>query len=292
VIIHNKIQRQKRYHYKDKKGSPLFKIITLAREPIGWYLSNLSQNYPEYEKDIDDLLKYTRIADPVEETYDKQRILIEFINEVIRFFDQNYTETEGNIVEIPEQRIQQTEGNMIQKLAVCLDKVIHFFDRRVQQTEGNMIQKLAACLDKDRIDYKQASEILVKHCFMLIRPILWFGQHFDPVIGTRFEKMPFDKDRGYSTFRKNGMDILVIRFEDLAKIGQKVIGEFLDIENFQMKRDNISENKEVGAMISSSIKQLNFSKGFLEKIYNNAYCSKFYTKKHTDDFKKRYLENS
>ena len=290
VIIHNRIQKQKRYRYKDEKGSPLVKIISLAREPIGWYLSNLSQNYPEYERDIEDWLKCSRIAGSEEITSDKQRILIEFINEVIRFFDQNVTETEENIFEIPGQLVQQTEGNLFQKLAARLDRVIHFFGRRVQQTEGNMIQRLAACLDKDRIDYTQASEILVKHCFMLMRPTIWFREHFDPVIGTRFEKMRFDKDRGYSTFRKNGMDILVIRFEDLAETGPKVIGDFLDIQDFKMERHNISEQKEVGAMISKSIKHLDFSKEFLDRIYSTDYCSKFYTQKHITEFKNKYLQ--
>lgn len=289
VIIHNRIQKQKRYHYKDEKDSLLLKIITLAREPIGWYLSNLSQNYPEYEKDMEDWLKCSGIAGSEEITSDKQRVLIEFVNEVIRFFEKNVAETEGNIFEIPDQCVRQTEGNIIRKLAARLDRVIHFFGRRGQQIEGNMIQKLAACLDKDRVDYTQASEILVKHCFMLIRPINWFREHFDPVIGTRFEKMPFDKDRGYSTFRKNGMDILVIRFEDLKEIGPRVIGDFLDIQDFKMEKQNISENKEVGAMISRSIKDLDFSEAVLDKIYSSDYCSKFYTQKHITEFKNRYL---
>ena len=266
VIIHNKIQRQKRYHYRDEKGSSLLKVITLAREPIGWYLSNFSQNYPEYERDIEDWLRYSHISGSVKETSDKQRILIEFINEVIRFFDQSVPEIEGNIIQI--------------------------FDQRVQKTEGNIIQKLAALLDKDSAGYTRASEILVKHCIMLVRPLIWFEQHFDPVMGTHFQKMYFAKDLGYSTFKKDRMDILIIRFEDLAKIGPKVIGDFLGIEDFEMERDNISEKKEVGAIISSSIRHLNFSREFLDKIYNSSYCSKFYTEKHIDDFKKRYLGNS
>ena len=288
VIIHNRIQKQKRYRYKDKKGSSLLKIITLAREPIGWYLSNLSQNYPEYEKDIEKWLKYSGRAGSEEISSDKQRALVEFINEVIRFFEKNVTETEENLFEVPDQRVRKTEGKIFQKLTARLHRVIHFFGRPVQRTEGNMIQKLAACLDKDRVDYTQASEILVKHCFMLIRPINWFREHFDPVIGTRFEKMPFDKDRGYSHFRKNGMDILVIRFEDLKEIGPKVIGDFLDIQDFKMEEQNISENKEVGAMISRALKDLNFSKAVLDKIYGSDYCSKFYTQKHITEFKNKY----
>jgi hypothetical protein len=251
VIIHNKIQRQKKHHYQDKKGSSLLKVITLAREPIGWYLSNFSQNYPEYEKDIENWLKCSRIAGSAEETSDKQRILIEFINEVIQFFDQN-----------------------------------------VPEIEGNVIQKLATLLDKESTGYAPVREILVKHCIMLVRPICWFEQHFDPVMGTHFEEMVFDKDLGYSVFEKDSMDVLVIRFEDLAKTGSKVIGDFLGIEDFKMERDNISEKKEVGAIISSSIRHLNFSTEFLDRIYDNSYCSKFYTEKHIDDFKRRYLEDS
>jgi hypothetical protein len=289
VIIHTKIQKQKKYQYRDDKEAPLLKIITLAREPIGWYLSNLSQNYPEYEKDIEDWLKCSGISGSEEISSDKQRALIEFVNEVIRFFEKNVAETEENIFEVSDQRVRQTEGNIIRKLAARLNRVIHSLGRLVRRPEGNMIQKLAACLDKDRVDYTQASEILVKHCFMLIRPINWFREHFDPVIGTRFEKMPFDKDLGYSHFTKNGMDILVIRFEDLKEIGPKVIGDFLDIQDFKMEKQNISENKEVGAMISRSMKHLDFSEAVLDKIYSSDYCSKFYTQKHITEFKNRYL---
>jgi hypothetical protein len=210
-------------------------------------LSNFSQNYPEYEKDIEDWLKYSQISSAIKETYDKQRILIKFINEVI-----------------------------------------HFFDENVQEIKGNTIQNLGALVDKDRAGYTKANEVFVKHSIMLLRPICWFEQHFDPVMGTHFEEMYFDKDLGYSTFEKDGMDFLVIRFEDLAKIGPKVIGDFLDIKDFIVKKDNISKEKEVGAIISNSITHLNFSRAFLDKIYKNSYCSKFYTEKHIDDFKKRY----
>jgi hypothetical protein len=251
VIIHNRIQRQKKYLYKDEKGSYLLKVITLAREPIAWYLSNFSQNYPEYEGDVEEWLKYSQTPGSIERTSDKQRVLIRFINEVINFFDEN-----------------------------------------VQEIDGDIIKRLAACLDKDSAGYVPVHEVFVKHCIMLVRPIIWFEQHFDPVMGTHFQEMHFDKDLGYSSFEKDGMDILVIRFEDLAELGQKVIGDFLDIEHFIMKRDNISEKKEVGAIISSSIKHLSFSREFLDKIYKNIYCSKFYTEKHIDDFKKRYLEKS
>jgi hypothetical protein len=251
VIVHNKIERQKKHHYRDEQGSLLLKVITLAREPIGWYLSNFSQNFPEYERDIEDWVRYSQIVGSVKVGPDKQRIIIEFINEVLRFFDEN-----------------------------------------VQEIEGNTIQKLGALLDKNRAGYTEVTDVLVKHSIMLLRPICWFDQHFDPVMGTHFQEMCFDKDLGYSAFEKDGMDILVIRFEDLAEIGPKVIGDFLDIKNFKIKRDNISHEKEVGAIISSSVRYLNFSREFLEKIYKNTYCSKFYTEKHIDDFKKRYLGRS
>jgi hypothetical protein len=248
VITHNKIQRQKRYHYRDEKGSPMLKIITLAREPIGWYLSNLSQNYPEYERDIEDWQKYSQISGSVKKAFDKKRLLIRFINEVIDFFNEN-----------------------------------------IPRLDEDAVWKLAAFLNKESADYLEVNEILVKHCFMLIRPIVWFKEHFDPVIGTHFEEMSFDKNRGYSSFEKDCLDILVIRFEDLTKIGPKVIGDFLGIKNFKMKKQNISEKKEVGAMISKSIKHLNFLDEFLNKIYNSDYCSKFYTPRHITEFKNKYL---
>lgn len=63
LVLYNRFIQHKTLKPKLEDGSSCLKIITLVREPFAWYLSNLSQNYHDYEKDIESYINGVS-ADP------------------------------------------------------------------------------------------------------------------------------------------------------------------------------------------------------------------------------------
>ena len=249
IPLHNKIQKQKKYGYKDKYGSNLLKIITIAREPVGWYLSNLSQNFEEYK------------------------------NQILGWSDPDFAD--GKDAQVIEN-----------KITIFLNAVFNFFAKTVERIDESTLPQLFKYLDPKNSEYQKGNEAIVQHCLMLMRPIVWFSQHFDPIIGTNFKTMHFDRQRGYAIIQQDALDILFLRFEDLRKCGNSVIGSFLGIDSFQMVEDNVTQNKKIGALVMRAVQHVHFPESFLEKIYDNAYADKFYGPEITTVLKNKYKASS
>jgi len=171
---------------------------------MAWYLSNLSQNYDEYETDI------RAWADASGAT--------------------------GN-----KEVSAQNDAHLVRQF---LQTLFMFFDCHMDRVDFSECHRLGRLLKTDREDYEPGDEILAKHSLILMRPHFWFEEHFDPALDSKLLTNEFDIDRGYAIYRQCWRDVLVLRFEDLRKNGEEVIGELLGLKKFSLGRINVSEKKE------------------------------------------------
>ena len=82
------------------------KVITLSREPLAWYLSNLSQNYEEYQDDIACVVNRLKLTVPERMPECLVMKMSSFIKELVRSFDKN---------------VQTIDENTVSRLAQCAD---------------------------------------------------------------------------------------------------------------------------------------------------------------------------
>jgi len=74
-------------------------------------------------------------------------------------------------------------------------------------------------------------------------PITWFDEQVRDVFGIDVFKHSFDKKAGRSELiSTKNIKLLVVRYEDLPK-NLGAIGEFFDVENFQLPEVNVGANK-------------------------------------------------
>ena len=242
VVIHNRVQKQKKYNYREPDGSSTLKIITVAREPLGWYLSNVVQHYPEYMAEIDAI-----------------------------------SEEDGG----PGEKAPLDE-----KIRHFLREVTAYFTGHVKQVGREALARLAeAGAGAGSLEKRN---ILVRHCMIMLRPVFWFQDHFDPIIGTDFDAIGFDKDTGYGVVREKSFDILLLRFEDISSSGQNAIGRFVGLPDFRLEQKNVSADKEIGLAVKNAMAKELFPAAFLNKIFSNPYCEKFYSNALIDGMKKKY----
>ena len=249
LVLYNRLLGQKKHQKMDCNGRPLLKVITLTRDPMAWYLSNLSQNYPEYENDI--------------------RIWADAVGAVGK-----------------KETSTQVNENLIHQF---LQTLFRYFDLHVDSIGVSEPARLARLIKTDREEYEPGDEILVKHSIILLRPHVWFQVHFDPALDSKLMSNEFDIDQGFAIYRQCWRDILVLRFEDLHKNGAEAIREFLGLKTFKLKRKNISGKKKEGQMVNHAIAQVDIPSSFLSKIYQSPYCAKYYSNDMVDAFRQRLI---
>lgn len=108
-------------------------------------------------------------------------------------------------------------------------------------------------------------------------PEKWFDYEMKPNFGIDVYTEPFDFDNGYKVYTNGKVELLVVRLEDLEK-NQKIIGDFLDLNEFKIVNKNIGEKKWYSQIYNKFKRQFKPTKEYLDNVLNTNYAKHFYTK--------------
>jgi len=108
-------------------------------------------------------------------------------------------------------------------------------------------------------------------------PVRWFDEQLLPVFGVDVFAETFPKETGYKIYNPNSKTpVLLIRLEDLNRVGSLAMKEFLDLDNFELYNVNIGEEKEY-AELYRLFKQNPLPIEYIQAMYNTKYAQTFYT---------------
>ena len=114
---------------------------------------------------------------------------------------------------------------------------------------------------------------------------IWFERQMEPVWGINVYATPFPKDVGYKVYHSPQADLLLIRLEDLDKIGAKALEEFLGIRSIEIIKQNSAEQKDYRD-IYLKFKQTPLPVNFIDEMYNSRYMGHFYTQVESNEFRR------
>jgi predicted site-specific integrase-resolvase len=110
-----------------------------------------------------------------------------------------------------------------------------------------------------------------------------------PVFDIDVYGQPFPHQKGYEIYHgKNNSRLLLIRLEDLDRVGQKVLGDFLNVKKFQLVHANVAEKKEYSDLYRD-FKKIPLPASFLEKMYASRYARQFYTDEEINGFYQKWI---
>ena len=113
----------------------------------------------------------------------------------------------------------------------------------------------------------------------------WFDKELKQAIGLDIYTMSFDRDKGYSIYNIDNIDILVVRIEDMDSFFDEAIKSFLDLDYpVPMIRTNIGSNKTYSDAYKNTANNIFLSKETCEKIYKSKYVQHFYSQEMIDSF--------
>lgn len=116
----------------------------------------------------------------------------------------------------------------------------------------------------------------------------WFDNEFKKNLDFDVYNYNFDIEKGFSVYDDR---FLIIRFEDMRRVGEKSIADFIGIDNFYFV-DNIND----GFHKWYSEKYIGFLKEpvpdwYINMMYDTKLMRHFYSKDEIDCFKKKYLNS-
>lgn len=117
----------------------------------------------------------------------------------------------------------------------------------------------------------------------------WHDEQIKALWGIDIFAIPFHKDKGYQIYRRANIDLLVIRLEDLNRIANRAIDEFLGIKNLIIQSINVANDKPY-ARLYDEFKTHPLSEKYVDKAYKLRFANHFYTADEIAAFRKHWLK--
>jgi hypothetical protein len=144
--------------------------------------------------------------------------------------------------------------------------------------------------DENQLDLHELQGLLIKQFVGRPGPGDWFDVQLKAVFGIDVYSSDFPHQQGYNIYNgKNRDRLLLIRLEDLNRIGQEAINLFLNVKNFNFIPSNVGEEK-VYSILYREFKKLPLPKSYLETMYSTRYARHFYTDKEIENFIHKWME--
>lgn len=117
----------------------------------------------------------------------------------------------------------------------------------------------------------------------------WFDREIHTTLGIDVFAHPFDTHQGYQVIRTPSVDLLLLRLEDLNRIGALVVSEFLELPTpLKLQSYNRRDRKGLADLYEHVKANLDLPKAVCRKIYRSQYAAHFYSKQERREFIKKW----
>lgn len=105
-----------------------------------------------------------------------------------------------------------------------------------------------------------------------------------------FTKYPFDKEKGYSIVKDGNISIFIYQIEKLNNLTEEFTS-FTGKKNLIFKNKNNASDKWISNSYKQAKKDLQISKEYFQKCYNESYLKHCYSKEDIEKFKDKWRNN-
>ena len=116
----------------------------------------------------------------------------------------------------------------------------------------------------------------------------WFDRELKNVFAFDIFSVPFTPEKGYAIYQAQNADILLIRLEDLSRVGSQALQEFFGVQNVELAQANQGMEKLYRQAYKQTIGRIFFPTATLEKMYNTRFSRHFYSEDERGTFKERW----
>lgn len=117
----------------------------------------------------------------------------------------------------------------------------------------------------------------------------WFDLELRNVFGVDVQATDFPKSKGYKIYRGKHPDVLLYKVECLSKCAKRAFKEFLDIDNFVLRKENVAQFKKYAAVYQKFLDSIVLPESYASDLYSSRLVKHFYGKEELHALKLRWL---
>jgi len=117
------------------------------------------------------------------------------------------------------------------------------------------------------------------------RPLRYFDDEIKTVFGIDVFATEFPVDKGYGVYPGEYADLLLVRLEDLDRCANTVFKQFLGLDDFELVRANMSDDKIYAALYKAFKRSIRFPEAYLGEMYESRYARQFYSEEEIRGFR-------
>jgi len=108
-------------------------------------------------------------------------------------------------------------------------------------------------------------------------PLTWFDKQIRETLGVDVYQSEFDWESGYSVYRGDLANILVLRLENIDNSAKTALEVFLNTANIDLVNANVSESKDYAQIYQRFKTEIRLPDSYLERMYSSRLAQHFYS---------------
>ena len=117
--------------------------------------------------------------------------------------------------------------------------------------------------------------------------LTWFDEEIQPALGIDVYAQPFPWAQGYAIHQTERLDLLILRLEDLPRVGSEALGNLLGVDAPIVKA-NEAADKEYADAYRAFQERLALSAAYLEQAYSSKLAQHFYSPAEIGAFREKW----
>jgi hypothetical protein len=147
--------------------------------------------------------------------------------------------------------------------------------------------------DSDISDYSidELISIFIEN-YAHARPLTWLDAEIKTNFGIDVFQDPFPVDQGYTIITRGRTSLLVLRCELDDRTKAQAIANFLDLDEFEIVRSNVTSEKSYAREYAEFKKRIRIPPTLLDQMYNSKFARHFYSREEIEQLSARWSGNS
>ncbi len=119
-------------------------------------------------------------------------------------------------------------------------------------------------------------------------PLNWFDIELKQVLGVDVFASEFPKSAGFNIYKRDRVEVLVLKLEQLNASSAAAFGDFLGLENVDIIGANAAEDKDYHSLYKQFKSGLKLPDEYLQEMYTSKYAQQFYSADEIQQFHDRW----
>jgi hypothetical protein len=104
----------------------------------------------------------------------------------------------------------------------------------------------------------------------------WFDREFKPALGVDVYAHPFNQEQGFTIFRQDDIEVLIMKMEDLSRCLSDATRQFLNLKHrVSTQMENVTVESDKGRAYQYVLPRIHIPAHVLDEIYNTEYARHF-----------------